>query len=129
MKTIITVITITLIITAYIVCGAATTTYDDDDDDAIKYKISSINNNVNDQRCIDITSTQDGSCGSNVRWKFHDSDNTLTINGTGEMYNYSSIMDVPWCTIRDKINNIVIEEGITSIGNNVFSNLINLKDR
>ena len=52
-------------------------------------------------------------------WKFEDG--TLTISGTGDMPDYE-IHDnkAPWYSDRDKIKIVVIEDGVTSIGNNAF---------
>jgi len=58
-----------------------------------------------------------GTCGSNLKWTL-DSDGTLTISGTGDMYDWKteSDPDLPWDEYRNQIKNIVIEEGVTSIG-------------
>ena len=37
-----------------------------------------------------------GTCGYNLTWWLNTEDSTLTINGTGEMENYSSASFVPW---------------------------------
>ncbi len=47
-------------------------------------------------------------------------DGTLTISGTGDMPNYAVEDDVPWFNDRSKINKVVIEYGVTSIGSRVF---------
>ena len=44
---------------------------------------------------------------------------TLTISGTGNMRNFSSI--TPWDSQRANIRTITIEQGITSIGNWAFT--------
>lgn len=63
-----------------------------------------------------------GECGENVTWTL-DSEGTLTISGTGDM-----IYDVsPWW-FNDCITNVVIENGVTSIGTNAFNNCSNLND-
>ncbi len=52
-------------------------------------------------------------------------DGVLTISGTGKMNtDYSS---VPWKNDRDKIISVVIEDGITSIGDYAFSSCANLR--
>jgi uncharacterized protein YjdB len=43
---------------------------------------------------------------------------TLTISGTGAMYNYTT---TPWYSERASITTVVIEEGVTTIGENAFS--------
>ena len=47
-------------------------------------------------------------------------DGTLTISGTGDMPYYVHQDDVPWFNDRSKINKVVIEYGVTSIGSHVF---------
>lgn len=46
---------------------------------------------------------------------------TLTISGTGAMPDYAS-WGTPWNSYISKITSIVIEDGITRIGNNAFGN-------
>ena len=50
-------------------------------------------------------------------------DGTLTISGTGDMPDWESAADVLWYDSRDSITAVVIEEGVTSIGNNAFAQL------
>ena len=62
--------------------------------------------------CINVINAE-------VTWKLSE-DGTLTISGTGSMVNYSSGYSVPWYPQRESIKNIIIENGVTSIGNNAF---------
>lgn len=41
---------------------------------------------------------------------------------------YSGTEEVPWIAVRDSVRKIVIEEGITSIGKQSFSNFENLEE-
>ena len=61
-----------------------------------------------------------GAEGNNLTWVL-DSEGTLTISGNGAMdaWRYSS--DVPWYSYRYDIVNVVIEDGVTTIGNGAFS--------
>ena len=72
--------------------------------------------------CI-VDSTIIGTCGlygDNLVWKLTD-DGTLTISGEGEMMDYNTYYTLaPWYKYRDKIHYIVLEEGMTSIGNYAF---------
>ncbi len=61
-----------------------------------------------------------GSCGNNVTWTLSLSNGTLTISGTGAMADYSSYTDVPWYDYRSSIKSIVINDGVTSIGDYAF---------
>ncbi len=59
-----------------------------------------------------------GTCGSNLKWKLEGG--TLTVSGTGAMYNYDygSGRIQPWP--GDSIEEVVIDSGVTSIGNYAF---------
>ena len=63
-----------------------------------------------------------GKCGDNLRWTEYD--HTLTISGTGDMYDWKNKNEgpddrSPWH--RDyTIYNVVIEEGVTSVGEYAF---------
>ena len=60
-----------------------------------------------------------GKCGTNATWKFDAATGTLTISGTGKMYNYECY-GAPWSDNLANIKKVVIKNGITSIGNNAF---------
>ena len=59
---------------------------------------------------------QSGSCGENLTWTL-DEDGTLTISGTGEMYDGVVIEG-----FEEKITQVIFEEGITYIGESAFQN-------
>jgi uncharacterized protein (TIGR02145 family)/uncharacterized repeat protein (TIGR02543 family) len=49
---------------------------------------------------------------------------TLTITGTGAMPDYTAgTLTLPWYSYRNQITTIIIEDGITAIGNNAFYEL------
>lgn len=58
-----------------------------------------------------------GVCGDNLTWTF--SDGTLTISGTGDMYDYSQDQ-APWASLGENITEVVMEEGISRIGDEAF---------
>ena len=65
--------------------------------------------------------------GADVRWVL--TGNTLTImkvGSTGAMADYASADDQPWKDYRSSITAVVIENGVTSIGNNAFNGCSNL---
>ena len=64
--------------------------------------------------------TDSGTFGESITWKF-DKDGTLTVSGTGDI-KASSGFDYPWNKYAGKIKNLVIEEGITSVGYAAFEN-------
>ena len=65
-----------------------------------------------------------GSCGDNVTWSLTGAypNYTLTISGSGAMYDYDlEVNPTPWSSYADQINEVVIGNGVTSIGNFAFS--------
>jgi hypothetical protein len=64
--------------------------------------------------------------GSNLRWSL--SGGVLTISGTGAMKNWKNYYDPsPW-EKNDQITHVVIESGVTSIGNSAFWGCFYLTD-
>ncbi len=64
-----------------------------------------------------------GSCGDNLIWTLDD-EGTLTISGTGDMYDYYEHRGeyAPWYGLSAKIKSLVICDGVTSIGYSTFEN-------
>ena len=60
-----------------------------------------------------------GSCGDNATWTYDTETKTLTISGTGAMSDYNSA-NAPWWDLRDNIQSVIIESGITHIGDYSF---------
>ena len=60
---------------------------------------------------------ESGTCGGNLTWTL-DEDGTLTISGSGEMYDYD-FQSSPFYN-NGSISNVVIEDGVTSIGSYAF---------
>ena len=58
-----------------------------------------------------------GKCGDNLTWKIEDA--TLIISGTGNMYSYNED-DNPWNKYKSDLKQLIIEDGVTSIGYNAF---------
>ena len=65
-----------------------------------------------------------GSCGDNVTWMLT-SDGTLTISGTERMQNYESY-GAPWYGFCSQVKTVVIENGVTSIGDYAFTGCTSL---
>ena len=71
-----------------------------------------------------------GACGEHLAWKLSTA-GILTISGSGDMRNYYSdgiSNGAPWNTYREQINTVVLESGITSIGDYAFTKFDNLND-
>ena len=56
--------------------------------------------------------------GSNLTWTL-DSEGTLTISGSGDMYDYD-FSRAPWYGSRSRVKSAVIADGVTSIGESAF---------
>ena len=69
----------------------------------------------------DIASGDCSAEGSSVQWKYDDTTNTLTIFGKGAMADYSSTSSRPWYDCEDAVTTVVVERGITHIGENSFA--------
>lgn len=65
-----------------------------------------------------------GKCGENIIWKYNSSSKTLTLSGTGAIDSFTdddfSNLERPWKNYIHEIENVKIEEGITSIGDYTF---------
>ena len=71
-----------------------------------------------------------GDCGtsgheSDVTWSLTD-DGTLTISGTGAMADYTAASGQPWYSSASDITSIVVEAGVTHIGNNSLRGFTNM---
>ncbi len=79
--------------------------------------------------CDDMVLDKWGKCGDTVAYYLNDN-GTLTISGTGDMTNYEKYdgsdecfaRGLRWYSERGNIKSVVIEKGVTSIGNYVFEN-------
>ena len=60
-----------------------------------------------------------GSCGENVTWTLT-ADGTMTISGTGAMTDYTYDSRSPWYSCRTYIKRVVMQQGVTSIGDHAF---------
>ena len=60
-----------------------------------------------------------GGCGANLTWTL-DSEGTLTIAGSGNMYSYG-FNESPWSSRCNSVRSVVVKQGVTRIGNNAFS--------
>ena len=76
-----------------------------------------------------------GNCGAasnesgaaSVTWKLS-TDGTLTISGTGAMEDYMSASKRPWHANKEQIQQVCIEDGVTSVAKNAFNGCTNLQN-
>ncbi|MGN0468229.1 MAG: leucine-rich repeat protein [Acutalibacteraceae bacterium] len=79
------------------------------------------NNDMICDKCGIIISAvvQEGNCGDDAVYTVYEN-GTMVISGSGEMY------DKRFCSNYSNITNIIIKDGITTIGTNAFDNYYNL---
>ena len=65
-----------------------------------------------------------GTCGDDLTWII-DGDGTLTVSGTGAMYDFDYDTQ-PWAPYKEDILRVIIEDGATSIGSYAFYGYNNL---
>src|SRR5574344_1303041 len=73
--------------------------------------------------CITDNISEKGKA-TNIIWKLTN-DSLLTISGNGPMTDFERDQ-APWCKEVSKIKNVIIEEGVTSIGNYAFCECRNM---
>lgn len=84
------------------------------------YGISQVNAKevtIDGEKNVSTVGANAGTCGENLTWDLS-SEGTLTISGIGDMQNYSENNLAPWD--KKKVQRIVIQEGVTSIGDMAF---------
>ena len=59
-----------------------------------------------------------GTCGDNLNWVLRDA-YTLIISGAGDMFGYGA--SIPWADYSGRIESVIIEPGVTSVGYGAFS--------
>lgn len=56
-----------------------------------------------------------------VTWSYDAKTSTLTISGKGAMKDYANVNSTPWKAYRAKTKIIIIDEGVTRVGNSAFT--------
>ena len=62
-----------------------------------------------------------GQCGENVTYSYEESTGLLLISGEGRMSDFGYYVQTPWKSFSSSIKNVIIETGVTSIGDNAFT--------
>ena len=74
---------------------------------------------VEDVAALEAGVVASGTAGENLTWVLGD-DGVLTVSGQGSMPNYSTSSVAPWYSKRTKITSVVVEPGVTNVGNYAF---------
>lgn len=94
---------------------------------SIEKKILNIFNSTNKMKSKNLQILDSKSCGNGVYYKFipdsHDSPDSgiLNIYGAGEMYHYTADSPAPWDADKNLIKSVIINDGITSVGDYAFA--------
>ena len=76
--------------------------------------------------CIALNVNAQNGTSGNLTWAINNK--TLTISGTGAMENFKAPSHrAPWYDYRTTFDNVVIGDGVTSIGDNAFYYCDNMK--
>ena len=74
------------------------------------------------------------SASAEVTYKYDESTKTLTFSGDGEMNVYTTdifgdtYINPEWSSLKDEVENVVVNEGVTNIGKHAFMSFSKLKD-
>ncbi len=63
---------------------------------------------------------------SDIEWRYDSETATLYISGSGDMDDYASPYETPWSTYLLLIENLVVEDGVTSLGACMLSGAVKL---
>lgn len=64
-----------------------------------------------------------GQCGDSVSWILNTRTSLLTLEGSGDTYNYDDATKVPWHEYSSMIHKIAFSGSISSIGSNMFAGI------
>lgn len=70
-----------------------------------------------------IKADDSGQCGKSLTYQYVEATRTLTISGTGAMDNFSYSKGSPWKAYGSNIEHIVLNSGLTTIGERAFKEL------
>lgn len=75
----------------------------------------------------ETTKVLSGTCGDNINWVYDENTKTLELSGTGAMDDYTMINNTPSYASNLDVEKVVINDGITSIGDFAFYDFKNLE--
>ena len=89
----------------------------------VSYDRNTVTVHCTDAELLPATAEQ---CGDNLTWSFNESSGTLTITGSGDMWDmqplaWETANAIPWRSLSGSIKSVKLPSGLTSIGNYAFS--------
>ena len=66
-----------------------------------------------------------GQCGDNLYWAYDEANKTISITGSGDMYDYTKSTQ-PWLLFQEQITEVTTSNTTTSIGTSAFEGCIRL---
>ena len=66
-----------------------------------------------------------GKCGDNLYWSYDEGSKTISISGTGNMYDYTPITQ-PWILFKEELKEVAVSNTATSLGQSAFAGSIRL---
>lgn len=73
-----------------------------------------------------VSASTSGKIGENVKYDYNTSSKTLTIEGSGPI-DQSAVFDAPWEAYQEDIEYVIVEEGVTTLPDYTFMNLVNMR--
>lgn len=69
-----------------------------------------------------------GFCGNNTKWELDKTNGKFHISGLGNTWDYESQIYEPWGFLKYYVSQIIIDDGITSIGDRLLVSFYNVKN-
>ena len=66
-----------------------------------------------------------GQCGDNLYWAYDEANKTISITGSGDMYDYTKSTQ-PWLLFQEQITEVITSNTTSSIGTSAFEGCIRL---
>lgn len=73
-----------------------------------------------------MTEKQRNFCGKSVYWELEQKNGRITVYGEGPMTDYEGVAEAPWHAFRDQIKELIVAEGVTTLGDYSFIQCPNL---
>lgn len=79
------------------------------------------------QNGFEYQSLNSGLCGDTMFWQYDTTQKILTITGSGDMFSYSSVEELPWSSYLSTLRTITIADGVSSLSDYAFYNATALR--